>query len=71
MPAPPAGVEVKVETDRNNNEVGAGDSINFKLTATNPGTVPLYRLFGVTKSENPLFDNKQLVIGKLDPNVTR
>jgi carboxyl-terminal processing protease len=65
-PTPPQGVEVKVETDRPNNEVTADEQINLKMTVTNHGTVPLYRLFGVTKSENPLFDNKQLVIGKLD-----
>ena len=62
---------MKVETDRPNNEVTAGEPINLKLTVTNHGTTPLYRLFGVTKSENPLFDNKELVIGKLEPGKSR
>ncbi len=70
-PTPMSGVDVKVETDRPNNEVTAGDSINLKLTVANHGTAPLYRLFGVTKSENPMFENKQLVIGKLDPGKSR
>jgi carboxyl-terminal processing protease len=70
-PAPPAGVEVKVETDRANNEVTAGESMNLKVTVTNHGTQTLYRLFGATKSENPLFDNKELVIGKLEPGKSR
>ena len=70
-PTPPAGVEMKIETDRPNNEVTAGEPINLKLTATNHGTTTLYRLFGVTKSENPLFDNKQLAIGKLEPGKSR
>ncbi len=70
-PSAPANVDVKVETDRPNNEVNAGDPINLKLTVTNHGTTTLYRLFGVTKSENPLFDNKQLVIGKLEPGKSR
>jgi carboxyl-terminal processing protease len=70
-PAAPAGVDIKVETDRANNEVNAGDAMNLRLTVTNHGTATLYRLFGVTKSENPLFDNKQLVVGKLEPGKSR
>ena len=71
MPTPPAGVEVKVETDRPGNEVTAGEAMNLKLTVTNHGTQTLYRLFAVAKSENPMFDNKELVIGKLEPGKTR
>ncbi len=71
VPTPPPGVEVKVETDRANNEVTAGDPINLRLSVTNHGTMTLYRLFGVTKSEDPMFDNKQLVIGKLEPGKSR
>lgn len=68
---PPAGVDVKVETDRPNNEVTAGDGMNLKLTVTNKGTTTLYRLFAVTKSENPMFDNKELIIGKLEPGKSK
>jgi carboxyl-terminal processing protease len=45
--------------------------MNLKLTVTNKGTQTLYRLFASTKSENPMFDNKELVIGKLEPGKTR
>ncbi len=71
VPVAPAGVEVKVETDRPNNEVTAGEAMTLKLTVTNKGVAPLYRLFAVTKSENPMFDNKELVIGKLEPGKSR
>jgi carboxyl-terminal processing protease len=70
-PGAPPGVEVKVETDRPNNEVMAGDTINLKLTVTNHGPSPLYRLSALTKSEDPMFDNKELVIGRLDPGKSR
>jgi len=70
-PTAPPGVEVKVETDRTNNEVTAGEPMNLKLTVTNKGPTTLYRLFAMTKSENPMFDNKELVIGKLDPGKSR
>jgi carboxyl-terminal processing protease len=70
-PTPAAGVDVKVETDRPNNEVTAGDSMNLKVTVTNRGPSTLYRLFAVTKSENPMFDNKELIIGKLEPGKSK
>lgn len=70
-PAPPAGVEVKVETDRANNEVAAGETMNLKVTVTNRGPTTLYRLLSVTKSEDPLFDGRQLAIGKLEPGKSR
>jgi carboxyl-terminal processing protease len=70
-PTAPSGVEVRVETDRANNEVTAGEPMNLKLTVTNKGPSTLYRLFAMTKSENPMFDNKDLVIGKLEPGKTR
>jgi carboxyl-terminal processing protease len=70
-PTPPQGVDVKVETDRPNNEVTAGDTMNLKLTVTNHGPSTLYRLFAITKSEDPLFDGKQLAIGKLEPGKSR
>jgi carboxyl-terminal processing protease len=66
-----APVEVKVETDRPNNEVLAGEPMNIRVTLTNKGTQPLYRLYAVTKSDNPLYDNKELVIGKLEPGKSK
>jgi carboxyl-terminal processing protease len=69
--AAPAGIDVKVETDRPSNEVVAGEAINMKLTVSNHGPTTLYRLSALTKSEDPMFDNKELVIGRLDPGKTR
>jgi len=70
-PAAPAGVEVKVETDRPTAEVVAGEPMNLKVTVTNKGTTTLYRLSGVSKSDNPMFDNKEFTIGKLEPGKSK
>lgn len=67
--APP--LDVKIETDRASNEVNAGDAMTLKVTVTNKGTVPVYRLFAATKSDNGMFENKELVFGKLDPGKSR
>lgn len=69
--APPPNVEVKLETDRANNEVNAGDPMHLKVTVTNKGNVTLNRLAAVTKSDNGLYDNKELVIGKLEAGKTK
>ncbi|MBX3202227.1 MAG: PDZ domain-containing protein [Labilithrix sp.] len=69
--APPPNVEVKLETDKPGNEASAGDSMNLRVSVTNKGTVALHRLAAVTKSDNGLYDNKELVIGKLEPGKTR
>jgi carboxyl-terminal processing protease len=64
-------VDVKVETDKTNNEVVAGESMNLKVTVTNKEKFPLYRLAATTKSDNGLYDNKELVIGKLEPGKSK
>lgn len=69
--APPPNVDVKLETDRPSNEVNAGDPMTLRLTVTNKGTVPLHRLAAVTKSDNGLYDNKELVVGKLEPGKSK
>ena len=67
--APP--LDVKIETDRPSNEVTAGDPMTLKVTVTNKGTTPLYRLWATTKSDNGMFENKELIIGKLDPGKSK
>ena len=67
--APP--LDVKIETDRASNEVNAGDPMTLKVTVTNKGTTPVYRLFATTKSDNGMFENKELIIGKLDPGKSK
>lgn len=69
--SPAPAVDVKLETDKPNNEVNAGDSMTLKVTVTNKGTVPLHRLAATTKSDNGLYDNKELVIGKLEPGKSK
>lgn len=70
-PAPAPPLEVKVETDRPQNEGVPGEPMNLKLTVTNKGKEPLYRLAAMTKSDNAMFDNKELVVGKLEPGKSR
>ncbi|HEY8041396.1 MAG TPA: peptidase S41, partial [Polyangiaceae bacterium] len=54
-----------------NNEVTAGEGMTLKVTVTNKGPTTLYRLFGTTKSEDPLLDNKEFIFGRLEPGKSR
>jgi carboxyl-terminal processing protease len=68
---PAVPVDVKVETDRPDNDVIAGEPMSIRVSVTNKGSAPLYRLHAVTKSDNAMFDNKELIFGKLEPGKTR
>lgn len=69
--ASPKDLEIKVETDRANNEVSAGEAMELRVTVTNNGKQPVYRLRATTESDNPYFDNKELAFGKIAPGQSR
>lgn len=52
---------------KNYNLLTAGERIYLKVTLYNKGSTPLFRLHGITKSDNPYFDGKEFVWGKLLP----
>ncbi|RYE81095.1 MAG: PDZ domain-containing protein [Myxococcales bacterium] len=63
--------EVTVTTDRPNNEVMAGQSMNLKVTVKNNGKDPVYRLRAVTSSDSGYYEGKELVFGKIMPGQSR
>ena len=52
-------------------EVQAGDVLEVTGTVTNNGTGPAYRLHAQLQSEDMLFDEAELVFGKVEPGQTR
>lgn len=53
------------------NRVKAGDEITIRGTVRNTGSEPLHRVYGITTSDNPMFDKREFVFGKIDPGQTR
>jgi len=50
----------------------AGEKVELKVTVTNKGKVPAYRLRAWTDSEsNPLFDRREFLFGHLPPGASR
>ena len=63
--------EVTIATDQPNDTVLAGESLNLTVTVKNNGSVPVYRLRGTTESDNAYFDERELLLGKIDPGETK
>ncbi len=63
--------EAKATTNFANNEATAGQPLEMRVTLYNKGTKPLYRARAVTKSDFPLFDNREFVFGKVMPGQSR
>jgi carboxyl-terminal processing protease len=77
--APPKGVksgpsakdyEVSLSTDHPGDTVLAGQPLNLRVAVTNKGTVPVYELRAITKSDSGYYDEKELVFGRIDPGKT-
>lgn len=71
-PGPSKGeLAVSIDTDRPNAEVTAGEPMELRVTVKNNGKEPVYRLQATTESDNPYFDQKELVFGKIAPGQSR
>jgi carboxyl-terminal processing protease len=64
-------LDVRIETDRPNSDVTAGEPMELRVIVTNNGKMPVYRLRGTTDSDNPYFENKELVFGKIGAGQSR
>jgi carboxyl-terminal processing protease len=64
-------LQVKVSTNRPENRAKAGEPFDLQVEISNKGQVPLYQLRAVTKSDNLLFQERELIFGQLLPGETR
>lgn len=63
--------EVKVQTDRPNDTVTAGESMTLKVSVKNKGSVPVYQLRAITKSDGVYYDERELIFGRINPGETK
>jgi carboxyl-terminal processing protease len=52
-------------------KVGAGQSIKIRGSVKNTGTTTVYRVRAVLRSDNLLFDENEMVFGKIVPGATK
>ncbi len=66
-----SNLEVTTRTSRPENTGAPGEAFDLTVTVTNRGTTPVYRLRANTKSDNPMFENREFVFGRVNPGETR
>jgi carboxyl-terminal processing protease len=63
--------EVQIKTNAFAAPVVAGSMLKLTGSVHNSGTAPLYRVYGVTSSDNPLLKGQEFMFGKVLPGETR
>ena len=72
VPGPKSNeLSVSIKTDKPSDTVKADETITAEVTVQNNGSVPVYRLRATTESDNPYFDEKELVFGKIEPGESK
>ncbi|MBI5517515.1 MAG: PDZ domain-containing protein [Deltaproteobacteria bacterium] len=64
-------LQVETSLSRPDGVAVPGQPLDLTVRVTNRGTTPVFRLRATTKSDNPLFQNRELVFGRVDPGETR
>jgi len=68
-PSGTPGISVKITPSPA--KVKAGENLQIRAEVENTGAAPIYRLRAMTKSDNPVFDGKEFIFGKLAPGEKR
>src|SRR4029453_3644135 len=63
--------EVRVETDRKDDSVVAGQPMTLRVTVKNKGALPFHQLRSVTKGDGGYYDEKELVFGRIEPGQAK
>jgi carboxyl-terminal processing protease len=67
----PSEVRVAAKASSGEEPAPAGEPLSLTVEVKNEGNQTLYQLRATTRSDNPLFDGRELVFGKLSPGETR
>ncbi len=63
--------EIAVNINKSKTIVKAGDKIDISIDVKNIGASPIQRLYAVTDSDNPVFNNKEYIFGKISAGQTK
>ena len=67
----PSKLRVVAKTSSGDEPTRAGDPLSLRVDVTNEGQQTLYQVRATTRSDNPWFEGRELVFGKLAPGQTR
>ncbi len=66
-----ASLEATLTSTASNGNVNAGDTLTLTATVKNTGTVPAYRVLSRLHTDDNVFDDTELPIGKIAPGETK
>ena len=58
-------------TEKGDGKIAAGDNVKIRGTVKNTGSVPAYRVRAVLESDSPIFDENEMVFGKIGPGESK
>jgi carboxyl-terminal processing protease len=67
----PGEIQVTLAPATGEAQVKAGNAIKIRGTVKNSGTTAVYRVRAVLKSDNPLFDENEMVFGRIAPGGSK
>jgi carboxyl-terminal processing protease len=74
-PAKPSGsgplLQVELSTDKPNDTIRGGDHGVLTIKVTNNGDSPAYRVRAISDSDYSYFDERELLLGKIDPGQSK
>ena len=65
--APRLDVELTLEDADEPGVIRAGEPVKLRATVTNVGDIPVYRLHGTLRSDNPAFEGREMMFGRISP----
>jgi carboxyl-terminal processing protease len=66
-----AQLQLTLQTERAEGRVPAGETVKIKGVVKNVGTVPAHRVRAVLESDNALYDENEMVFGKIAPGESK
>lgn len=67
----PAQLQLTLQTEKADAKVAAGETMKVRGVVKNIGTAAAYRVRAVLESHNPIFDENEMVFGKINPGESK
>ncbi|MBC8132269.1 MAG: PDZ domain-containing protein, partial [Deltaproteobacteria bacterium] len=64
-------LQLSLQTEKPDTKVAAGDNVKIRGTVKNTGTVAAFRVRAVLESDSPVFDENEMVFGKIGPGESK
>jgi carboxyl-terminal processing protease len=64
-------LELSLQTEKPDVRIAAGNNVKIRGIVKNTGTIPAFRVRAVLASDSPIFDENEMVFGKIGPGESK